>query len=501
MEGQSRQYPSQPNAMESPLMRRLGSTISLLLLLAGCSQGIDNSRLRVDIIEDSPREIAVSRMPLSPASAYLRNATAQGLVAFDAEGRVVPALASRWIVTDDDLGYIFRLQKTRWNNGREVSSDEVATALRTRIGELRNSRFGEELSKVDRVLPMTGKVVEIRLRAPSPNLLELLAQPEFGLISRSAGSGPMIAERIAGNMNLRNRIEGVDGSIELAEGRVTLAAFPPSTSLARFANGQSDLVLNGRFEHLPLLTATSGNESGSRFDAVPGLFGLLITGEGPFLSNALNRDAIAMAIDRPRLLTSFKITDWRETLTLAPESLQNREQIARPQWASLNVQQRKSNARTTIAAWEAANGPVRPLRIAMPKGTGSRIAFARIRSDLAAIGLDAERVTYAQPADLVLVDRVADISSPGWYLDQLSCDATPICSSKADQLLDEARTALSREDRIRLWGEAERELIVTRNFIPIANPVRWSLMRDGLLGFAQNPRGWHPLQYLGREPT
>lgn len=481
-------------------MRRL-VLMAMILALGGCSQGIDNNRLRVDVIEDNPREIVVNRMPLSPASAYLRNATAQGLVAFDSEGRVVPALASRWIVTDDELGYIFRLQKTRWNNGREVSSDEVATALRARIAELRRSRYGNELSNINRILPMTGKVVEIRLDAPIPNLLELLAQPEFGLIHKSNGSGPMIAERIAGNMHLRNRLEEVDGSIELDEKRVTLAAYTPVRALARFALGQTDLVLNGRFEHLPLLTATEGNAAGTRFDAVPGLFGLLFAADGPFLSNSANREAIAMAIDRPRLLTSFKITDWRETLTLAPETLNNREQIPRPGWTSLNAEQRKADARATIAAWEGANGPVRPLRIAMPRGTGSRIIFARIRSDLAAIGLEAERVTYSQQADLVLIDRVADVSSPGWYLDQLSCSATPICSSKADELLDEARKASAREDRIRLWGAAERELMATRNFVPIANPLRWSLVRNGLLGFAQNPRGWHPLQYLGREPT
>jgi ABC-type transport system substrate-binding protein len=201
------------------------------------------------------------------------------------------------------------------------------------------------------------------------------------------------------------------------------------------------------------------------------------------------------------MLTSFGITEWRETLTLAPETLSNREKLPRPDWAGLNAQERKARARSTIGSWESSSGPVRPLRIAMPRGTGSRILFARLRSDFASIGLDAERVTYAQPADLILIDRVADISSPGWYLDQLSCRATPLCSEKADQLLDEARMASSREERIRLWGEAERELIATRNFIPIANPVRWSLVRDGLLGFAQNPRGWHPLQYLGRDPT
>jgi peptide/nickel transport system substrate-binding protein/oligopeptide transport system substrate-binding protein len=144
---------------------------------------------------------------------------------------------------------------------------------------------------------------------------------------------------------------------------------------------------------------------------------------------------------------------------------------------------------------------MRPLRIAMPRGTGSRILFARIRADMASIGLMVERVTTASAADLLLIDRVAEISSPAWYLEQLSCSATPICSPKADDLLNEARQAAARDERIRLWAAAEVELMATRNFIPIANPVRWSLVRDGLNGFAQNPRGWHPLQYLGREPT
>ncbi|MGL5838730.1 MAG: ABC transporter substrate-binding protein [Sphingorhabdus sp.] len=482
-------------------MRRLLPILILILTFGGCLQGIDNSRLRVDVIEDVPREISVTRIPLSPTSIYVRGATAQGLVAFDAQGRIVPALAARWIVTDDDLGYIFRLQKTVWNNGREVGSDEIAATLRKRLAELRNSRFSGDLSKIDRVLPMTGKVVEIRLNAPFPNLLELLAQPEFGLISKNNGTGPMIAERLNGNLHLRLRIEQADGKLVLDSARMMLAAHSPARALARFQLQQTDLVLGGRFEHLPLLTATDGNQSSTRFDPVPGLFGLLVVGEGPFLSSAANREAITKAIDRPRALTSFGITDWREAVTLSPETLTNRAPLPRPDWALQNVGDRKAEASATIAEWKRTNGNVRPLRIAMPRGTGSRILFARLRTDLASIGLNAERVVYGQPADVVLVDRVADISTPGWYLDQLSCRATHICSETADELMDQARKAVLRDERIRLWGEAEMELMRTRNFIPIANPLRWSLVRNGLLGFAQNPRGWHPLQYLGREPT
>ena len=174
---------------------------SILLALAilsqsACSGKIDNSRLRADIIEDEPRAFAIGALPLAEGSAYLRSATAQGLVAFDPQGRVVPALASRWIVTDDSLSYIFRLNKIRWNDGQELSANEVVQNLNTRIAELRGGRFGAEMGLIDRAVAMTGKVVEIRLKAPVPNLLELLAQPEFGIVRRSVGSGPMQARKL-----------------------------------------------------------------------------------------------------------------------------------------------------------------------------------------------------------------------------------------------------------------------------------------------------------------
>jgi ABC-type oligopeptide transport system substrate-binding subunit len=164
----------------------------LLLLsatLAGCSQGVDNERVRVDVIEDRPKPFNVSATPLPLASAYLRSATAQGLVTFDEKGRVAPGLASRWIVNDDGMSYIFRLNKARWNDGRELDSQEVAQLLTRRISELKKGRLGSELAVIDRVVAMTGKVVEIRLKAPMPYLLELLALPEFGLLRRGAGSG------------------------------------------------------------------------------------------------------------------------------------------------------------------------------------------------------------------------------------------------------------------------------------------------------------------------
>lgn len=482
------------------MIRRVILLLATTAALAACGQGIDNAKLRVDVIEPIPRPLMVGALPLPQASAYLRSATAQGLVGFDMEGRVAPGLASRWIVTDDNLSYIFRLDKIRWSDGREINSDQVAQALSSRFRELRNSRFGPDLAEVTRIVPMTGKVIEIRLAAPMPNFLEMLAQPEFGIARNNAGTGPMQARKLGSMVELQLKGLNEKGEPVLENEHVRLRSARTSMALARFLDGKTDLVTGGRFEDLPLLDAANVASNEVFFDPIPGLFGFIAADSGPFMSNAANREAITMAIDRPRMLTSFDIV-WREALTLAPETIRNREPIDRPEWVSSSIDDRKNLARTAIAKWESGNGDVRPLRIALPAGPGARILFAMLRIDLADIGLQAVRVGISDPADLRLVDRPADMSGQSWYLSQLSCDNSPICSEHADALVAEARNSPDLATRSKLLAEAETELQRTRNFIPIAAPLRWSVARQGLLGFAINRRGFHPLQYLGRDPT
>jgi ABC-type transport system substrate-binding protein len=481
------------------MIKRLPLLPVLLLSLSGCSERINNEQLRVDLIEDVPLAFAIGRLPLPEASAYLRNATAQGLVAFDVTGRIIPALASRWIVTDDGMSYIFRLEKTQWNDGTDISSDDVAVILNKRLRELRSSRFAAEIAVIDKAVAMTGKVVEIRLKSPMPNLLEVIAQPEFGLVHNGSGSGPMQATKRGSAMRLRLRDFDIRGNLVLKTERVDLQSNTAPVAIARFKNSATDLVSGGRFQHLPVLEAADLPGRSPRFDAVPGLFGLSFVQVGPFLSERSNREAIAMAIDRPRMLSSFGILAWQETLTIVPETMQNRDPVPRPEWTARRIDQRKLQAAQTIARWKSANGDIRPLRIGLPRGAGSRILFARLSSDLAAIGIRTDRVTPSQQPDLLLIDRVADVSSPSWYLSQLSCRNVAVCDARADGLVAAARETRQSEDRQRLLGEAEAKLQTARNFIPLANPVRWSVTRDGLLGFSPNPRGWHFLQYLGRD--
>lgn len=468
---------------------------------AGCSASVNNDQLNVDVVSDDTTGFSVNKMPLPAPSAYLRAATAQGLVTFDAQGRVVPALASRWMVTDDGLSYIFRLKKTRWNNMREVETQDVAAALNKRIRDMNGKTYGAVFSNVIKVERMTGRVLQIHLRAPMPNLLEYLASPEFGIIHENNGSGPMVARLQSGHQILSWRGEDAQGNLLLSDNRILLHKNKPADALARMKSEETDLITNGRFTSLPFLTAAQLDESNRDAGNRLGLFGLIAVGKGPFLSREENREVITMALDRPRMLTAFEDVTWRERLDIVPDTIPDRGKVAWPDWGKLNINDRKASAARIIAKWKEANGDVRPLRIAMPKGPGSKMLFAWIRADLLAIGLNAKKVAMKDSADLRLIDRLAGASSTAWYLDQISCRATPVCDAEADALVADGRRARSTAERKLLFGEAETAYQKKRNFIPIANPLRWTAFRPGLQGYASNPRGWHYLQTLGSGPT
>ena len=130
-------------------------------------------------------------------SQHVRAATHEGLVALDPAGQVIPAIAERWIVTDDAMSYIFRLRDSAWPDGEEITADDVQRELRGIIARLEGTSLGLDLAKVNDVRARTGRVVEVRLSGPMPEFLRLLAQPELGFAERGsgAGTGPMIMWR------------------------------------------------------------------------------------------------------------------------------------------------------------------------------------------------------------------------------------------------------------------------------------------------------------------
>ena len=87
--------------------------LAAALMLAGCSRD-DDSPIAVSAVGGPPRPVNPNLQPIDPPAAFLMEATAQGLVRFNAEGEIEPALAQSWIVSDDGLRYTFRIRRMQW---------------------------------------------------------------------------------------------------------------------------------------------------------------------------------------------------------------------------------------------------------------------------------------------------------------------------------------------------------------------------------------------------
>jgi len=173
-------------------MRRLLSLLPVLALAlapTACRDQPEGS-VKVVVIGGEPSLRDPSEVPLTVPDEVLLQNVAQGLVGFDAGGNIVPGLAERWNVSDDGLSYIFRIASTDWADGRKVNAQQVARVLKRQLAVRSKNELKDTLGAVQDVVAMTDRVIEIQLIAPRPNLLPLLAQPEFAIVRNGYGTGP-----------------------------------------------------------------------------------------------------------------------------------------------------------------------------------------------------------------------------------------------------------------------------------------------------------------------
>lgn len=463
----------------------------LSLLVPACGGSGDEGPIAVSVIGRQPELRDPSREPLDAPSAALLTATAQGLVQFDRDGQIEPGLAIRWAVSDDGLYYTFRLA-----DDAGIDAGKAARLLRAMIAPASRNPIKPLLRAVEEIVAVTPEVLEIRLLAPQPKLLELLAQPEMALVANGAGTGPLtIAIRDRGAFVLSPadaRQASTDDDIQ-EKPNIRLRGERAARAIARFLMGGVRLVTGGTFIDYPVVQVARPPAGAIRFDPVNGLFGFAVVERDGFLASVDHRRALAMAIDRDRIAALFASPGWRSTAALIPGGATEVTSPASPDSIDLPLPLRREAAIRLIA--DAQDRP--SLRVAMPAGPGARLLFARLKRDWGAIGIDVTRVPLQADADLRLIDEVAPIDSAAWYLSRFTCAANPVCSETADIAIEAARTAPSIEARTRLFADADARLADAVPYLPIAQPLRWSLAAPRLDGFQENRRGIHPIADLG----
>ncbi|MDP8912354.1 MAG: ABC transporter substrate-binding protein [Pseudomonadota bacterium] len=471
------------------IRKQLLAAVLASLALCGCRQSASGP-IVVSAVGDPPQLANPNLVPLDPPSALLAEAVAQGLVRFDGAGQIEPALAQSWIVSDDGLRYTFRLARTKWANGEPVTAEQVEARLRATLSRSSKNPLKPLLGAVADVEAMTESVLEIALRAPRPNLLQLLAQPEMAIIRRGQGTGPYRPEKQADGSILLSLPEEEDEEIETSpEQIIILRGEPAAMAVARFRNRMADLVTGGTAGELPIVRAAELPGGALRFDPAAGLFGLaFIQNSGP-AADAEVRRALSMAVDRPALVAALGVPDLLPRESVLPSGIEELPDPSLPAWSADPLPMRREVAAGIISGM-AREAPVR-LRVAVPDAPGYKLVFAHLRRDWRLIGVRAEAVPLTADADLRLVDAVAAANLATWYLRRFSCDGSTVCSPEADRMLDGARSAQTGAERQARLAEADRLLVELTPFIPLTAPVRWSLVSPRLTGFQANPFARH----------
>lgn len=481
----------------------LGAALACLLALGGCGEP-KSGPIVVSAIGGEPALLNPNLKELSPASSALLLATAQGLVRFDPAGQIEPALAQSWIVSDDGLRYTFRLARTEWSDGSEVTARQVVERLQAAMSDASENPLKPLLGIVDEVEAMTDEVLEISLKTPRPDFLQLLAQPEMAILRDGVGTGPLHAVANAeGYISLHRPEDEDESDTEEAEPveedthdtAIILRGERAALAVARFMANYADLVTGGTAGDLPIVRAAKPDNDALRFDPVAGMFGLAFVEKSGLFANPEARRALSMAVNRADVVEALAVPDLQPRETLLPLGIDEQPAPAAPDWAQTPLPMRRTQAARLIA--DAADGAPVTVRVAMPQGLGYRLLFAYLARDWRAIGVTAERVPLDdRSADLRLIDEVAPIDLASWYLRHFTCDRRFVCDPSADEMLAAARIAPTIDNRRALLANADRIMTDLAPFIPLTAPVRWSLVSPRLTGFATNIFGRHGIDEL-----
>ena len=493
-----------------------------IALLGGCG-GSNDGALDVALIGTSDAAFTNS-VRLSIAAQHVRAATDSGLVTFNEQGETVPALAERWIVTEDGLSFIFRLRDTEWPDGSPMTAESASAALITAIDQLEGTSLALDLAPIEEIRAMAGRVIEIRLTTPEPYLLNLLAQPELALRGNGGGTGLMVLAFGAPSNDNRDedgearrpaRLDfkppeerglPVDENWEASVREIALSVVSEPEAISLFDAGEAELVLGGDLGGFTLVDTGPLATGTLRVDATIGLFGLQVRSEEGLLGNEGVREGLAMAIDREELLSRYNVGGWEPTTRPVSPGLPGNPGLVNERWLDLSIEERRAEAAARIAAWRGqfdegdTSQPV-VISLSLQEGAGWDLLLENLSSQLAGVGISLERATTPAEADLVVIDRIARFPAPRWFLNQFNCTLRRgLCSEETDLLVAQALSETDPVVRATMMAQAEAEFTLENVYIPIGSPLRWSLLRGSVDGFEANVHAFHPLPPLAQIP-
>lgn len=524
------------------IVRYLRPTLLLLLAAStgGCGAGQDPSGAAATLrrgINGEPAALDPAQAADTFSDEVLRDLY-EGLTAESATGDVIPGVASAWSVDASGTLYTFKLRSdARWSNGKPVTAQDFVIAWRRVLDPKQGSPVADLLRVIAGASDiMSGQAsvttlgvtaasateLQVRLEEPAPYFPGLMSHPAaFPIYSDRAARTHDPAQWVSNGAYVLTRWRpGTDVTLErnpaywdrahVAIARVTYQVASDDSAQERsYRAGELDLTDTVPANAVPRLR----QEHSSEFLSAPFLgtvyYGLNLT-TAPLAANAKLRQALAMAIDRNRLVQTLGFGQAAAygfvppgTWNYAPQSFD---------WRGADDATRVAEAQRLYT--EAGYSVKSPLKLRLLYNTNPAIRQTAIVTAAMwkqVLGVQTElideeyRVFLESRHDksrweIARLAWSADYNDAGDFLETLR--STSVNNDEGyrnptfDALLDEAaRTPDAAVRRERLEA-AERLMLADTPIVPLYYFVAKRLAKPNLLGAHLNPLNHLPSKTL-----
>ena len=481
--------------------------LALTLLASSCTSGAPKASpsprspsgvTQLRLIEAEDAQTLDPALIDDPTSLEIGSEIFQGLTSLDLNQRPVPGLAQRWELTDAGKTYTFHLRTARYQSGATVQAQDALTAWTRALDPATASpdtiffsplgaRYpGDKLTSVEVV---DSKTLRLHLPQPDSELLTLLALPPYWLADPkqpTAGTGPYRLDRWDRGRALRLTALDSYWGPRPSVRRVDIEIEPDNGKrLDRFAGGSIDIAHG--FTGPQLLAFARDPEHTAELNKVPntrttwlGFNTRAGSGYGP-----PDRLAIAQAIDRSRLtgLALFGSMLAAPATDVLPQGVPGH----------LNRQLPAYDPGAAKTALDAASFPG---QIDLYFSTNATVG--RVATDLQdQLSVATGRTVVLHPIGdffyQAALDKLpffidtwsADVPYPSDVLDTIlransQFNNLRLFDPEIERGLDQGRAALTWEDAMQAYQQAEGLALEQNRLIPLYSGVEPYLVRPGL---------------------
>jgi oligopeptide transport system substrate-binding protein len=499
--------------------------------LLGCGRH-ENSQAEAPVLR---RGLAGEPSTLDPAavadsfSAEVLRDLYEGLTTESPTGAVVPGVASSWTIDSSGLLYTFYLRpEARWSNGKPIQSRDFVNAWRRVVDPKRGSPVADDLrflagakAIIEGKAPTSSLGVEcpddqtliVKLEQPVPYLPQLLTHAATYPVSSEdaarthdpntwVSNGPYTLSgwlpgtevQLAKNENYWDR-----KNVQISKIEYEIVS-DENSQYARFRAGQLDLTDTVPANAIASLRTANSAELFIAPFLATAYYGFNLS-QAPFANNKKLRQALAMAIDREKLVAAQGFGQAEAFGFIPPGTANYRSQTW--DWKALNPADRGAEARRLYAeAGYSEKSPLR-LRLLFNSNVGIKntaIIIAAMWKEVLGTNTvltEEEYRVFLQSRhdksrwDVLRLGWTADYNDASNFLDALrqrsENNDEGYSNAAFDALLDQAARTQDPQRRQDLLQKSEAMMLEDYPIVPLYFFVSKRLVKSYVKGLQSNP--------------